>query len=108
MDGGLRFALAEGCVASMAKGKRKTYTLGKTLTPEQARFRRRVTLNALALMFLGVGAAVWYFPLRPYGGQRLAFPARRPRAVPKKRPGWVTEFFPGQIIEEGRPPPAPS
>ncbi len=108
MDGGLRFALAEGCVASMAKGKRKTYTLGRTLTPEQARFRRRVTLNALALMFIGVGAAVGYFRLRTYVEQRLAFPADRPRVVLKNRPVWMTDFLADQIIEKVQPPAARS
>jgi hypothetical protein len=92
----------------MAKGKRKAIALRSKITPEQARFRRRVSLNVLAIMFLAVGAAVGYFKLRTYVEQRLAFPSEAPRVVLKNRPVWMTDFLADQIIEKVQPPAARS
>src|ERR1700704_1963588 len=99
---------AEGSAADMAKGKRKAIALRKALTPEQARFRRRVSLNVLAIMFLAVGAAVGYFKLRTYVEQRLAFPSEAPRVVLKNRPVGMTDFWADQITEKVQPPAARS
>src|SRR5256885_2373074 len=93
----------------MAKRRKSKFdVLGKALTPEQSRLRRRVTLNVLALIFLGVGAAVGYFRLRTYVDQRLAFRAEAPRVVLKNRPVWMTDFLADQIIEMVQPPAARS
>jgi hypothetical protein len=87
----------------MAKDKKPKFAPRRPLSPEQARFRRRIILNVLALLALGAGGAVGYRFVKRYVAQKLTFPVDAPKVVLKNRPVWMSDFLAEQIIASVRP-----
>ncbi len=90
----------------MSKPKSKTKPIPvakKSIDPEVARRRRRITMHVLGVIIFVGGIVTSFHFMRQYVDKKVTFSTETPTIVLKNRPVWMTDLLAEQIIRSVRP-----